>query len=361
MENQGIGGASSNLNTEIQNELAIKLNLDRIVFLCGNGCSIANGTKSTADFSPSLLSNIGENLLVTAELKSLCTSKQSVAIENFLNRLLTFADFYHEIGNYPAEKNTLVLFEQYKTLFLNSYVNTLDYSNLESHQKLLRKIRNLGFIEKTSIYSLNYDLAFEYTANEMGLEFVDGFKGFITRKFDPAMLSNVHSFKIIKLHGSLTWRKADALSYKEIQPFFGPDGKISMPDNEEAIIYPTNQKYEYSLNAPYNELFRSLTNELLANRCLVLVLGYSFGDDHINNLILKSMSNPGNVYFFFSYEQNVTFIQKMKQIKSEMKNLNIYEGHDVASFANVAENIFPSMAAETDLETLGKVLRKVIK
>lgn len=361
MEKQTIEETLTAQNSIIQNDLAVKLNLDRLVFLCGNGCSIANGTKSTEDFSPSLLQNIDEKILVPSELKNLCTSTKPIAVERFLNRLLTFANFYHETENFPAETNALELFGKYKSFFLNTYVNTLNYSHLESHQKLLRKIRNLGFANKTSIYSLNYDLAFEYTADEMGLEFVDGFRGFISRKFDPATLSEPHSFKIIKLHGSLTWREADALSFKEIQPLFDSNGKICMLDNKESIIYPTNQKYDYSLNAPYNELFRSLTNELLENRCLVLILGYSFGDAHINNLLLKSMSNPNNVYYLFSYEPNILFVQKMKQLQSEMKNLNIYEGHDISSFSNFAEHIFPSVAAETDLEVLGKVLKKVIQ
>ena len=43
---------------------------------------------------------------------------------------------------------------------------------------------------------------------------------------------------------------------------------------------------------PYSDLMRLMQQELVRNNSVLVTLGYSFSDDHINRIILNSLSNP---------------------------------------------------------------------
>ena len=61
---------------------------------------------------------------------------------------------------------------------------------------------------------------------------------------------------------------------------------------ENVMIYPTPLKDRSTLMVPYSDLFRNFQNHLAKPNAVLITLGYSFGDDHINRVILDNLSIP---------------------------------------------------------------------
>ena len=65
---------------------------------------------------------------------------------------------------------------------------------------------------------------------------------------------------------------------------------------EDAVaILPTENKYLQSIGMPYAHLFRALDSHLKTPQTFFLILGYGFGDEHINRIIDEALTNPGLV------------------------------------------------------------------
>ncbi|EAC2415778.1 hypothetical protein ACH07_15340, partial [Listeria monocytogenes] len=129
-----------------------------------------------------------------------------------------------------------------------------------------------------------------------------GFTGSYMRTFNPNMyrymyVDNMnlnkdvwnrvdHFYNLYKIHGSISWKKSEdkiyEISMKEID-------KSSL---ENVMIYPTPLKDRSTLMVPYTDLMRSFQDNLTQKNSVLITLGYSFGDDHINRIILNNLSIP---------------------------------------------------------------------
>lgn len=58
------------------------------------------------------------------------------------------------------------------------------------------------------------------------------------------------------------------------------------------MIHPTPLKYNASLGSPYSDLFREFQRKLMQNNNILVTIGYSFSDEHINNLIFQAFTIP---------------------------------------------------------------------
>lgn len=170
-------------------------------------------------------------------------------------------------------------------------------------RKLLYSRRNLPH---TRVFTTNYDLAIEYTLDETGADYVDGFKGTVRRSFHPEVynqalyLSTIgvsqrilpmeYSLYYYKLHGSINWRLRSSKDHSAVvQQVYDPQ---TASDNDLALIYPTQDKEGTTLGYPYADLFRAFSDALLEPENGLLCIGYGFGDEHINRLI--NMALEGN-------------------------------------------------------------------
>ena len=50
-------------------------------------------------------------------------------------------------------------------------------------------------------------------------------------------------------------------------------------------------KHQETAQSPYSELFRELSIQLQKPNSTLVTIGYSFGDDHINNIIFQNLIN----------------------------------------------------------------------
>ena len=99
--------------------------------------------------------------------------------------------------------------------------------------------------------------------------------------------------RLWKIHGSLNWMKKPATSGSMERIVRA--GKIDKPNNE-LMIYPSREKYRLSRKEPYIAYFDRLKNYLVRSELVFIIAGYSFGDEHINDVIFNALRNNNRLY-----------------------------------------------------------------
>lgn len=184
---------------------------------------------------------------------------------------------------------------------------------LQDHCRLLQKLRGARQPGQPApwIFTPNYDLAIEWAAEAVGLEVMNGFRGLHHRSFSPHAFDlglrntlargearfGCYEVYVAKLHGSLTWRTlengaviekpADSL-WEEIRSFL----RNESDDFGQEMVFPSAAKYLQTVGFVLGELFRRFTEFLNRPQTALIVNGYSFGDEHLNRILLSALQNP---------------------------------------------------------------------
>jgi hypothetical protein len=162
------------------------------------------------------------------------------------------------------------------------------YHNLAVWSRSIRRERPVH------IFTTNYDLLLEQALEESSAPYFDGFVG--TRKafFDLGAVEDEELLpprwtRLWKIHGSLNWR------LEKNQNVVRSDQST---DDQSYLIYPSHLKYDQSRKMPYLAMLDRLKAFLLSPSALLFVCGYSFADEHINDVICRSLqSNPSAQLF----------------------------------------------------------------
>lgn len=221
-------------------------------------------------------------------------------------------------------------------------VCTIDGSGKKfPHEIFLKKLlvsRKLSS-PRIKVFTLNYDTLFEQAAQNLEAITIDGFSFSQPRKFqggnfdldivrrnhnrlnkDESYYSNV--LHLYKLHGSVDWR----IDKERIEQV---DSGLISPE-ETVMIYPGSHKYQESYNMPFYELISRFQTALREPNTSLLVIGYSFGDEHINRIILEAIGSNLNLNVYIvsrsaakSSESNSDVLQKIQEkVKNnDLKNV----------------------------------------
>lgn len=338
-------------------KLGEHMKLDHVLFLFGNGASIYAGSKDTKGFRIS-------DIITDARYKDIYEVIKSVDVDGLgmeeqLNRLIIISAFF-KITNDEREQLVTQLIDEIKAQLIGDFVNSIDYRKLTYHKMLIYKLRNYGCLSRTKIFTTNYDLAFEHSLDALSVDYTDGFTGFVNRQFDPRTLSNSAKATLIKIHGSVNWIEEES-KIKELQPRF-VDGKACIDDTKPVLIYPTSSKLYQTYTTPYSELMRYMLDEMVTERNVILVMGYKYGDEHINEILYKALQNPQNVFYFFQYGEagSCDFINDMIRLSESMPNINVVSGKILASFDWFVKLLLPATPEKSDEEKALELLQKVL-
>lgn len=171
------------------------------------------------------------------------------------------------------------------------------------HQIFLEKIlQRKQTSPRVKLFTLNYDLLFEYAATSVNAIVIDGFsytfpRTFSGRFFDYDIVQREGSklkeednfiqrvFHLHKLHGSINWERNTRTGNVEIKE----------QPQKALMVYPRDAKYEDSYEQPFFEMMARFQRNLrLNNDTLLICIGYSFNDKHINAAIEEALNqNPG--------------------------------------------------------------------
>ena len=153
------------------------------------------------------------------------------------------------------------------------------------YQPLFSLLQSFAFSKGLPIFTTNYDVSIENAASNLNIPILNGFNDDSIWSGRPIFdKDNFDKYKIclFKLHGSINWRNES-------------EGVTERPlgcpvESESVLLYPTQTKN--ISKEPY------LTNydyfyECLRGSRMLIVIGYSYNDVIINNIIRKAKSvNP---------------------------------------------------------------------
>lgn len=217
---------------------------------------------------------------------------EEVNLEDFLSHASLFLLLYN---NTDAEVERIV--NKIKQIIIDNC--TIIMPEDAPHKEFLKRItaRKLKH-NRLKLFTTNYDMLFEQAANECGFTMIDGFtftfpRVFNGNNYDYDIVIRKNSritaqenyaskvFHLYKLHGSLDWaRNAET----------GQILKCDFENNKKPVmIFPSSIKYETSYEQPFFEMMSRFQTELRMDNALLIIIGYSFGDKHINSMIFEAL------------------------------------------------------------------------
>lgn len=351
---------------KIRNDILSKYLLsENLHVLMSNGCSMYAGSKAInvegecAD-DKKLLREFKFKKIKNKKLESLINNLDSERPEIALDILYEIKSYFENILKHKKACTEISEFiSKYKEAFLKNYVFTIDYSKNEYHNRLLKRLLSRSSkLNKINIFTLNYDVLIEKTAEDMGIVVNNGFTGFHNRIFNPSSFHlDVHynnsegaksysnSINLFKLHGSLTWKLDDEkppYGITEIQIQKVNDEKI-IPD---CIIYPIQTKKKHSLDLPYSEMFRQFIEFINKPGSTLLVMGYSFLDEHVNDIIANALSNPSFNLIVFSFLEESeldedSYLKKLFKSSKTDPRITILSGKILGNFEYITKVLMP--------------------
>lgn len=166
------------------------------------------------------------------------------------------------------------------------------------HHDFAAWIGRLGRAKAIEIFTTNYDTLFEHALEDERLLVFDGFVGARSPFFSaasvgrPASMPGAAWSRLWKIHGSINWSLRSFADRSE-RIVRGPE-----TDSGE-LIFPSLHKYDESRKQPYAAILDHL-GRLLDDPTgsLLVVLGYSFGDQHINEIVFDALDVRDRTHVF---------------------------------------------------------------
>lgn len=301
--------AINEANKLIYKQLAAKLEksirAENLVLLTGAGASKECGGPSMAN----LWKATSEDNSISSDWKKLLVSvgyKPEVGKENLeelLSNLQTITHA-HEINNTQGEDFTKII-EKIERKILEE-CKKVKITDKSSHVRFLTRILKGRSVssQRLKVFTLNYDSAFEQAGDKIEAVVIDGFlfshsKSFKSSEFDLDIVqrerSRIHNeenfyskvFHLYKMHGSIDWES-------------DKNGIITKDENttDPALVYPNSSKFEKSFEMPFFEMISRFQGILRKENTTLFIIGYGFGDGHINRIIEESIRNNLNLEVF---------------------------------------------------------------
>lgn len=215
-----------------------------------------------------------------------------VNLEEFLSHASLYLLLYHDTDSEVKE-----IVNKIKQIIISNC--TIIMPEDAPHKEFLKRItaRKLKH-NRLKLFTTNYDMLFEQAANECGFTMIDGFtftfpRVFNGNNYDYDIVIRKNSritaqenyagkvFHLYKLHGSLDWEKDEES---------GQIRKCDFVNNKMPVmIFPSSIKYETSYEQPFFEMMSRFQTELRMDNALLIIIGYSFGDKHINSMIFEAL------------------------------------------------------------------------
>ena len=351
---------------ELRNEVAQFLQIDNLSFLIGAGCSSniidgrETGIPGMAAIYDGFFSEKPDFDIAGKEMNGRFDKNLEKLIE-----ALGAVQIVNQIVEMDAQAKE-------KAKNVRSYLRKSILSGLTSMEvKAIYKDFYAKITQRTrktpiSIFTTNYDLFNEMALDELGFPYNNGFTGTYRRKFSPSSYNYMYVdnmnlsrdvwerlssfFNLVKIHGSISWVRKDEQVWERDYE--------SISDDDTVMIYPTPLKDRTTLMTPSSDLFRVMENRLVQKNGVLIVMGYSFGDDHINRIILNALAVPSFRLVVFGQSRNID-----KLIALNDSRITVINSEDkIHYFKNIVElvlpTIHPDVVEEFQMQPSNELIRK---
>jgi NAD-dependent SIR2 family protein deacetylase len=271
---------------------------ENLCFLMGAGASLVTGDDGKLiSGSGQSMAGLWDEIKDKEEFKKISDAFRTAAnnnLEDLLSRLESEA-LHFQLNGDTTESEKIGS----QIIFVKEFIKEKCKLKLTPQFPHERFIRNI-FLRKQShsrvkIFTLNYDTLLEQAANEVEAVVVDGFNFSHDSTFSPIAFdldivhrekTRIHTednfysklFHIYKLHGSTNWYK----SGEKIQ-------RRREDEKDSVMIFPHRDKFKESYEMPFFELVSRFQNCLRKTNTVLFIIGYGFGDEHINRIIKEAV------------------------------------------------------------------------
>ena len=321
---------------ELKNQLAYSKNIG-FFFGAGTSCAlkIPNIAILTADIEKNLT---GDNLknykIVSENLKA--TLGKEVNIEEILNQVRRIREITNDKPNQDFIKVTGEAAKKLDKEICNKIHNIIEKAeekaDLTNPIKFFSWLNILNHEYSKEVFTTNYDLIIEKSLEQSQIPYFDGFVGSFEPFFWQESIEQSTGrtdmtrnwIRLWKIHGSLSWFwKEDKTnnSHKIIRV-----GKFdnACATDKELVIYPSKEKYDSSRKQPFIAYFDRLKNFLSSGELLFVFTGFSFSDQHINEIIFNSLRQNNRLFCIVLCYTDTEVDNLHKLTKSSYMNLNVF-------------------------------------
>ena len=277
------------------------------------------------------------------------------------------------------------LFEQCDTnkTTINEHYSSdpkLQKNRYHYHETLIKKLlQRPVHLKRANLFTTNYDMAFDYALDNLGVHYINGFMGVHNRSFRPevydydlyypgqSVIGKVHRaekvLRYYKMHGSLSWLAtspsvSNTYGIKEI-PL---NGNFTPSENKEILIYPCVSKKSFTLDLPYSELFRQFSQAINQPQSVLICVGYSFYDEHINDIIKQALSIPSFTLIIANFSEDLdpdSEIEKLKTLGDKRIIILDQTDADQSTFVGFVDKIMPDLYEEDEMIYITEALEKI--
>lgn len=200
------------------------------------------------------------------------------------------------------------------------------------------------------VFTTNYDLLMEQAFEDSRVLYFDGFAGvrkpfFDLRAMEEDMLP-MRWARLWKLHGSVNWYQVAS------------EGVFRGATNESSskrVIHPSHLKYQESRRMPYLAMIDRLRAFLKQPIATIILCGYSFRDEHLNEVIVQGLQHTQTAIAFGLLFDEIAKYPQAVTLASKRSNLNILARDGAVIGGQQAK--WP----EKDAESISEESRKWVK
>lgn len=272
----------------VARDLATKLSsrARHVCVLLGAGASVAAGLPTIADLTAIVLAALPGT--EKAQFSALLTGRN---LEEALSRLRRIRSLVAGGGTFEGLTEGTAADLDRKVCEAISAAVDITGKPIESFERLASWAGRMESQRPIELFTVNYDLSIEAGLEEIGVPYFDGFVGAIQGRFTPDLVEPTPGrssrelppgfVRLWKLHGSVNWRETTVSGRSEIV-------RVGAAVGHAAAIYPSDEKYEESRRLPFVALMDRFRRALVEPETITLISGYSFGDEHLNEMIFDA-------------------------------------------------------------------------
>ena len=277
----------------------------RIAFLLGAGCPVSIRMPHVDGSKPLIPDIRGLTAIVKTKLNESALHKENFT--NLLKRLpddstieviLTHIRSLHDVvmgGAIDGLNKVILAGLDIEICAITTEVVNVKLPSLQTpYHRLATWVGGIHRTHPIEVFTPNYDLLIEQAFESHKIPYFDGFVGARHAFFDLASMENeilpARWGRLWKVHGSVNWWRTANDEVIRSNPSDAADGR--------QMIYPSHLKYDQSRRMPYLAMQDRLRSFLTRGQAVLVTSGYSFLDQHLNEVILNGLrSNPTAVCF----------------------------------------------------------------
>lgn len=320
---------------ELKTHLSYSKNIG-FFFGAGTSCAlkIPNVEQLTTGIESKLKGEHLKNFKIIKDDLAPTVKPKSINIEDILNQIRRIRELtgetkkeYLKVSGEKAKE----LDKEICTIIYDLIAEKEASANLDNTKKFFAWLSLLNRDFSKEVFTTNYDLIIEKSLEASQIPYFDGFVGsyepfFWQESIDQFVTKNdltQNWIRLWKIHGSLSWFwKEDPKTKSQKVIRIGKIDSIKDKENE-LVIYPSKEKYDSSKKQPFIAYFDRLKNYLLSGELLFIFTGYSFCDQHINEIIFNCLRQNNRltalVFFFQDAE-----VENLHKHTSAYMNLNVF-------------------------------------